>query len=207
VIGQSVSVDPTLVLALYEEGIAAIEQSVGGWSADRWSRRTCGTWTGIDVAGHLICDVGWYHAWLDRAEVGDASIPFAADEIDAHNDAALASLGPSDGHERLEVFAAEARRYAIRVVGAWDLPYGTPLGTITAGLHAGLAAGEWHLHAWDLSAGAHRPRDARQLFQAVGAGMTASWDNPKRWIGNAMLPLAARRRPWEQLINRSGRRP
>ena len=172
------SVDPTLVLALYEEGIAAIEQSVGGWSADRWSRRTCGTWTGIDVAGHLICDVGWYHSWLDRAEVGDASIPFAADEIDAHNDAALASLGPSDGHERLEVFAAEARRYAIRVVGAWDL-----------------------------SAGAHRPRDARQLFQAVGAGMTASWDNPKRWIGNAMLPLAARRRPWEQLINRSGRRP
>jgi Mycothiol maleylpyruvate isomerase N-terminal domain len=168
------------VLALYEEGVSAIEELVRSWSPDRWRRSACGTWNGIDVAGHLVCDVAAYHAWLDRAEAGDATAPFTAAEGAARNEAALSALPVSDGPDRIELFAQEARRYARRVVPPWDLAYGFPFGTITVGLHAGLAAGEWHLHAWDLSAGAHRPRDARQLFRAVGAGMTGVMGRPHR---------------------------
>lgn len=194
------------MLALYEEGVASIERAVRSWSSDRWMQDACGDWNGRDVAGHLQCVVGWYQAWLDRAEAGEAAPPFQAAELASQNDAALRGLDANDGPGRIEVFAHEARRYATRVLSGWDLPYGFPYGTITAGLHLGIAAGEWHLHAWDLSAGRHRPRDARELFQAVGVGWAAAHSGPLGWLGNSLVPLAARRRPWEQLLKRSGRR-
>jgi hypothetical protein len=88
------------VLALYEAGVSAVEQSTASLTAAEWQRSACGAWTATDLAGHLICVAGWYHAWLDRAEAGDAAPPFTAADLAARNDAALSTLEPECGEER-----------------------------------------------------------------------------------------------------------
>jgi uncharacterized protein (TIGR03083 family) len=193
------------VRGLYAEGVLAIEACTATLTKEQWQRPACGTWTATDLAGHLVCVVGWYHAWLDRAEAGDTAPPFSESDLDVHNEEALAALDLGAGPERIAAFTREARRYAERLDAVWDLAYGFPFGTVTAGVHAGAAAGEWHLHAWDLSRGTHRPRDPRQLFVAIGAAITAAQGGPIGRAGGAILPIASRWKPWEQLLRRSGR--
>ena len=150
--------------------------------------------------------VGWYHSWLDRAEAGVADPPFAERDLAAHNDDALAHVEPTDSRARIDRFGIEARRYVARVdTTDWDLPYGFPTGTVTAGQHLGIAATEWHLHAWDFSHGHYEPANPRQLFMAAGAGMTAAMGGTIGRAMGAMVPLVSRRKPWEQLLHRSGR--
>lgn len=84
------------------------------------------------------------------------------------------------GPERIGRFLELARRHTERLVNAdwtavldwWDGP-----GVLTVGQHTGLAAGEWHVHAWDLArsaAAVHRPTDsgavaaARRAVRATG---------------------------------------
>jgi hypothetical protein len=191
------------VLALYREGVDAIASA----RVDDWDRTVCASWSACDLAGHLLCVIGWYHSWLDAAERGDSAPPFPAAELATRNDAALGELPAGNGPERVERFAAEAARYAARLPTQWDMAYGFPYGTITACLHAGVAAGEWHLHAWDLTGGEHRPSDPAALFVAVASGMTAARGGLMAKAQGAMVPLASRRKPWEQLLRRSGRRP
>ena len=193
------------MLGPYHEGVGAIDSIAASLSEAQWQSQACGTWTAIDLAGHLVCVVGWYHDWLDRALHGDATPPFDATDLAERNAAALSTLPLRNGPDRVSTFSREARRYADRLETAWDLPYGFPYGTVTAGLHAGVAATEWHLHAWDLSGGSHRPRDPRLLFLAAGAALTATRRGPIGRLSAAMVPLVARRRPWEQLLKRSGR--
>src|SRR5262245_55573170 len=142
---------------MYREGVEAVRAAVRGWSREQCDRVVCGVWTGTDLGGQLLSVVRWYHAWLDRAESGRDDPPFAADELPARNQEALVGLRPTGGDDRVVIFAEEAERYAQRLDSSWALPYGFPYGTVPAGAHAALAALEWHLHAWDLSAGLHRP--------------------------------------------------
>lgn len=139
------------VLPLYGEGVAAVDRWAGEVaSLGRWGEPACGKWSAVDLAGHVLCVSRWYHGWLDRAEAGD-SVPPAGFDLDAENDAWLAALPPGSGEERTAAFVASAGRYAERLTEAWDLPYGWPRGTVTAGEHAAMAALEWHVHAWDLA--------------------------------------------------------
>jgi uncharacterized protein (TIGR03083 family) len=199
--------DRAIVLDLYREGVDAIDQHATSLTSAQWGQPACGTWSATDLAGHLVCVIGWYHAWLDRAQAGDSSPPFSLGELPARNAAALAALDAGDGHQRVQRFVDEARRYELRLDGTWDLPYGFPAGTVTAGLHAGVAATEWHLHAWDLSDGVHRPSDPRELFGAAGAAVTAARGGLVGRASAAVVPFLSRRKPWEQLLKRSGRRP
>ena len=69
-----------------------------------------------------------------------------------------------EGPAAVAQFVQRARTYRARVSPRWDLAYGYPRGTVTAGLHAGVAACEWHLHTWDLACSRgrdHRPRPRR----------------------------------------------
>ena len=102
-------------------------------------------------------------------------------------------------------FTREARRYAERLPPLWDVPYGYPLGTVTVGLHAGIAASEWSIHAWDLSCGRTRPSNPRALFVATAEGFTAAQRGFVGRASRAMVPLVAMWRPWEHLLKRSGR--
>lgn len=152
----------------------------------------------------------WYHAWLDRAEGGEASPPFDAGELAARNELALEALAETSGPAALEIFVTRARSYRERLPAAWDLPYGYPRGTVTAGLHAAVAACEWHLHAWDLarSAGSgHRPSDPDALYRGAGACLARAQGGLKGRIAAVLVPVGARLSPWEAMLRRSGRAP
>jgi hypothetical protein len=153
---------------------------------------------------------GWYHEWLDRAERGDATPPFRAEELAAQNELALVPLAETTGPAALELFVPRARSYRERLPAAWDLPYGYPRGTVTAGLHAAIAATEWHLHAWDLArsgGSAHGPSDPDALYRGAGACLATAQGGLKGRIAAVLVPLGARLSPWEALLRRSGRAP
>jgi len=189
----------TRVDELFADGVTAVTTVTSGFSTTDWARPACGRWTGTDLAGHLVTVIGWYHGWLDRAEAGDASPAFPATELDLRTAAALDALPDGSGPERVEEFAARAEAYRARLRAEWDRPYGYPRGTVTAGLHAALAAWEWHVHAWDLATAAgrdHRPHDPATLYARGNECFT-------RATGVEVPPAAGD--PWAALLRRTGR--
>ncbi len=198
------------VLNLYDEGVDAFAALARTLGPDAWGRVACGEWTAQELARHVLAVAGWYHDWLDRAERGDGAAPFAVTELAVRNAAELEGLSGLSGPEAARRFAARAGAYRARLPARWDLPYGYPRGTVTAGLHAGTAACEWHLHAWDLahaSGHGHRPSDAAALYAAVGECLAAAQGALLGRVAAALTPLGARLRPWEALLRRSGRAP
>ena len=196
------------VLALYRDGVDAVARAVAGWTPEQWARPACGVWDGTQLAGHLVTVIGWYHGWLDRALAGDASPAFPIAELDRRTVEALAALAPGAGPDRMASFVAEAQRYEARLAEHWDVPFGYPRGTVTAGLHAGVAAVEWHVHAWDLvrtSGAAYVPPDAAALFVAAARCQLAVDGGVREAVGRRVAGLVARRRPWTDLLHRMGR--
>lgn len=197
------------VLTQYREGVAAVSDAVGGWDASDWARTACGVWTGTDLAGHLVTVIGWYHDWLDRGLDGRVAPAFPIAELDEQTAAALASLPDGTGPDRIATFVASADAYATRLVEHWDAPYPYPRGRVTAGLHAGMAAVEWHIHAWDLAHAAgedHQPRDAAGLFLAAARCQLAIVGGLRERVGLRAAAAASERDPWSQLLHRMGRR-
>ena len=203
-------VPPATVLRLYDEGVEALAAAAGALGPDEWGRPACGAWAASELARHVLAVAQWYEGWLDRAERGDTAPPFDVSELAARNAAALEELSGLDGPEAVSRFVTAAGRYRARLPARWDLPYGYPRGTVTAGLHAGTAACEWHLHAWDLAHATghgHRPADPAALYAAAGACLAAAEGGVKGRVAAALIPLGARLRPWEAVLRRSGRAP
>jgi hypothetical protein len=199
-----------VVLHLYDEGVEAFAGLAGALTGTEWDRPACGKWSATVLTRHVAAVAGWYHEWLDRAEGGDAAPPFRAEELATRNELALAPLVVSSGPDALELFLTRARSYRARLPEAWDLPYGYPRGTVTAGLHAAVAATEWHLHAWDLArsgGSGHRPSDPEALYRGVGACLARAQSGLKGRIAAILVPVGARLSPWEALLRRSGRAP
>lgn len=202
-------VDRTTVRATYRAGVDAVGRVAGSIDGEQWDLPACGHWTAADTVRHLATVAAWYHAWLDRALVGDATPPFPLSEMDRETARALADAGPIDPEEALARFVDEAGRYEARVDDeTWDTPFGYPRGTVTAGLHLGIAAVEWHVHAWDLSGVTsthHVPDDVPGLYLGAAA-CNAATAGP--WRAAAMRRAAvtmAPRAPWEALLRRTGR--
>ena len=198
------------VLRLYDEGVEGFAAASDGLAPGEWEVVACGAWTVTDVARHVLAVAGWYHAWLDRAERGVAEPPFAVPELAAHNAAALSELGGLSGSDAVAQFVASASAYRDRLPDHWDLPFGYPRGTVTAGLHAGVAACEWHLHAWDVARAlgrAYRVSDPATLYAAVGDCTATAEGGVRGRLAAALVPLGSRLRPWEALLRRSGRAP
>jgi len=199
------------VLRLYDEGVDRFAALAGRLQPrDDWERPACGSWTAAELARHVLAVAGWYHTWLDRAESGDASAPFDAEQLAAQNAAALAALEDLPGPDAVTRFVESAHAYRGRVLAEWDLPYGYPRGTVTAGLHAGVAACEWHLHTWDLARARgldHRPSDPGALFAAAGACLARARGGVGGRVTAAFIPLGSRLGPWHSLLRRSGRTP
>jgi uncharacterized protein (TIGR03083 family) len=193
---------------LYASGAAAIASVTAGYSDADWSRPACGRWTGTELAGHLVTVIGWYHDWLDRGLAGIIEPAFPIDSLDTATVAALATLPDGTGPDRIATFTAEAQRYADRLVAHWDAPFAYPRGTVTAGLHAGVAAVEWHVHAWDFATASgrnHEPEHADRLFLAAARCQLSLLGGVQARAGLQAARLAAHRRPWEQLLHRMGR--
>jgi hypothetical protein len=196
------------VLGHYREGVTAISDAVGGWDESEWARVACGVWTGTDLAGHLVTVIGWYHDWLDRGFDGRAEPAFPIAKLDERTVAALAALPDGSGTDRIAAFVASADAYATRLVEHWDTSFAYPRGRVTAGLHAGMAAVEWHVHAWDLchaAGGDHEPRDAAGLFLAAARCQLAIVGGLQERAGLLTAAAASKRDPWSQLLHRMGR--
>lgn len=185
-------------------------ESASSWTSGEWMERACGVWSRADTARHLCAVTAWYHSWLDRALAGDASAPFHPDQFAARNQTAVDDRQTLTGPAAIAEFEREASSYLGRAKQNWDLAFGFPLGTVTVGLHAGVAATEWHLHAWDLTSAdpePHSPEEPVALFRAAGAAMAAAEGGVRGWLFALIVPLGARRSPWPSMLKRSGRDP
>ena len=199
-----------VVHALYRDGVDSVDRISSRLTPQSWEAPACGGWTGTETARHLLAVARWYHDWLDRAIGGDPSSPFPPSELDERNDAALLEVAALSGTEAVAEFVETASSYLGRTAEHWDLPFGYPFGTVTVGLHCGVAAAEWHLHAWDLSATLdlrHRPQDPQALFTAAGMCVAEAHGGVRGRMLRRLVPLGAKRNPWATIVKRSGRIP
>ncbi len=195
---------------IFRDGVESVGLIASHLDGDSWDREVCGQWTATQTARHLLAVARWYHEWLSRAVAGDASFPFPAGEMDQRNEVALAAVSDLSGPEAVTAFTETAVAYLGRAVEHWDLPFGYPFGTVTVGLHCGVAAAEWQLHAWDLSGATlarHRPQDPQGLFLAAGWCVASAQGGIKGAALRRLIPLGSRREPWISLLKRSGRDP
>ena len=154
------------VLVSYADAVIAIRNA--GSRVSDWDAETpCGTWTILDLAGHLLSIVRYYHRLLDASSDGRPLVGLArGDDLAEMNARDLAELEETGGPLRLERFSELAEHHLRRLrIAAWDETLGTwiGLGDLTVGEHTGVAIGEWHVHAWDLARASgydHRPDDA-----------------------------------------------
>ncbi len=194
--------DRETVLTLYGSGVAAVVGAVDGWTDAQWARPACGEWSGTDLAGHLVTVIGWYHDWLDRAIAGDAAPAFDAGALDERTALSLAALPPGTGPDRIDDFAASAARYARRLEDHWELPFGYPRGTVTAGLHAA-ARGRG---SGTCTRGTSRPPSAATTGpptrrRSTTAGMDCFADRDRNGSARVQDPPDA----WIELLRRTGR--
>ena len=200
--------DPAEVRRLYREGVGAIGSITAAFDESDWVQPACGEWDAADTARHVLSVVDWYHEWLDRALDGVVTRPFPEAEIDQRTAAALTEYADLSGPEAVARFTSRADAYVGRVEAHWETTYAYPFGVVTAGLHCGIAAAEWHIHAWDLSAvsGArHEPVDADRLFVAAASCVAAGQGGIRGALLGRLAPLAVRRSPWQAMLKRSGR--
>jgi uncharacterized protein (TIGR03083 family) len=201
------TLDQPAVEALYRSGVAAIQTITSSFD-EEWGRPACGQWDATDTVRHLVCVADWYHQWLDRALDGDATRPFDESEFETRNAKGVAAFQDLNGPQAVDRFAERTASYLERASQSWNLPYGFPAGTITVGLHVGIAATEWHLHAWDLTAGEpdrHQPTNPAELFLAAGAAMAEAVGGIQGHTLSVMVPLGAKRSPWKTLLKQTGR--
>lgn len=194
------------VMGLYREGVVAFHDHAAGADPDA---PACGSWTAGELIRHGAAVAAWYHQWLDRALAGDAEPPFTLADLPTRNAAELESRADQDPAAALAEFVDSAGRYADRLVDHWDVAYGYPGGTVTAGLHAAVAAAEWHLHAWDLAraaGGDHRPSDPATLFGSAGRCVTVGRGGTIGIVQGLVVRAGATTKPWERMLRASGRR-
>ena len=198
------------VQELFGSGVDAIVSVTDRFTDDDWTRPACGTWDARQTATHVLGVVDWYHEWLDRAIDGDPSRPFPEAELDERAERDVERFADLSGPEAVRHFRTRADAYLQRTTAQWDLTYGYPFGVVTTGLHCGVAATEWQLHAWDLATAAssdYTPPDPASLFIAAGTCVAAAQGGVRGALIRRVVPLAATRSPWETLLRRAGRTP
>lgn len=196
------------VTALYVNGVLAVVNVTERFDQVAWSETACGDWHAADTARHLVAVVDWYDEWLDRAISGDSSIPFEEDEFESRNRVGIERYSDLDGPAAVTKFKTRAGEYLARVGSEWNRPFGYPGGIITAGLHCGIAATEWHLHAWDLSTvrgPTHEPSHANELMVAAANAIAAGKGGFQGRLIRKAAPMASKRQPWKRLLSESGR--
>ncbi len=198
------------VQELYQSGIDAVVATARDFADDDWDRPACGFWTARQTATHLLGVVGWYHRWLDRAIEGAQTRPFPEAEIDERAEQDQQRFVNLAGPDAVQQFHASAADYLERTTAHWDATYPYPFGVVTTGLHCGIAATEWQLHAWDMATSAskdHTPDDPRSLLIAAGSCVAAAEGGIKGAVLRRVVAVASLRAPWRTLLQQSGRDP
>ena len=197
------------VLSAYRDGVTVICELAAQFTDPAWSAPTpCLEWRAVDLAGHLRCVADDYLEYLDDAPASRLARLMStgppadslARKLARQNAAELAALPDVSGPEHIAAFAESARSYGRRLPLSWDLPHHRYRDTeVTVGAMAGLACGEWHLHAWDLArclGKDYRPADPELVLTAWRAGAPQLWPE---------LSSAEGEDPWVFLLIASGR--
>lgn len=204
--------EPVLVLAAYDEAVAAICRMAAQFDEPSWAAATpIPEWRAFEIAGHLRCVADDLHEYLDEAPMSryarlmatGARADILGRKLARQNAAELAALPDAAAAEHIAAFADSARRYAARVSAVWDLPHHQYRdAVVTVGGMAGAACAEWHLHAWDLARAAgsdHRPADPDAVLAGWRTGnphlLTASPGARAGWHHDA----------WHAVLAASGR--
>ena len=125
------------------------------------------------------------------------------------NAAELAVLPDVPAPEHIAAFAESARSYAARAGSQWDQPHHYYRdAVVTVGEMAGVACGEWHVHAWDLARSLgmdYRPADPDLVFDGWWAGSPQL--RPPEAAGLLVAAPVAEGDVWETLLSVFGRDP
>jgi len=202
--------DPREVQDLYRDGVDAVVSIAESLDSSAWQQPACGIWSAEQTARHLLAVSCWYHEWLDRSIGGATKRPFDESEFDQQNEVAVAARSELSGARAVAEFRKNALTYLDRAESHWDMPFVFPFGTLTVGQHCGLAAAEWHLHAWDLSTAAgspHQPAHPDRLLVAAGSSLAELKGGLSAMLLRRTLPFGARISPWKTMLRKSGRSP
>lgn len=191
-----------VTMAAIEAGIDAVETVATG--SDPGRPTACPAWTVHDLVRHLEAIAGAYVLWVGAAIGGRVGTMRTPDALRAYNDRMLRRLPELSTDEHLRRFRALADDH-LRLVGTgWEQPMMRTPGdaVLRVGDHGGVAALEWHLHAWDLggaSGGGHRPSDR------VAELLCATWDDALADVTDTLRDTSEA--PWPSLLAATGRIP
>lgn len=166
----------------------------------------CSRWTVRDLVRHLEAIAGAYVLWASAAIGGRVGDLRMGAELAAYNQQMLQRL-PEHGTGRHMTTFSQLASDHMRIVEAFPdspmLRVPTTGAQWTVADHAGVAALEWHLHAWDLSraAGTVHVPDAAPLAIAWTATLGPALDRPLEVDG------AGNGAVWDAVLRASGRSP
>ena len=209
---------PAPGLAAYRDGVTVICELAARFNDAQWAAPTpCGDWRAADVAGHLRCMADDLHEYLDDAPysrlarlmgTGFPAATLARKQV-RQNAAELAILPDEPASEHIAAFATAARSYATRVAPQWAQPHHYYRdAVVTVGEMAGVACGEWHVHAWDLARSLgmdYRPADPDLVFDGWWAGSPQL--RPPETAGLLVAAPVDEGDVWETLLTMFGRDP
>jgi len=128
-------------------------------------RTPCPQWSAAQLLTHLWCTAERYHRLLDAALAGRPEPMPVNEELAALNEREVKNAASHSVSGTLALFESSATAYLERAVPHWRIaPF--QIGGGCVGDAMGIAAIEWHIHAWDLSqAGGqdYRPDSAEVL--------------------------------------------
>lgn len=190
------------ILAAIDGGVEAVEAAATG--SDPAAPTGCADWSVHDLVRHLEAIAGAYLLWVGAAIGGRIGTMRTPHDLRAYNDQMLHRLPQVSTPQHLGRFLGLARDHRRLVDSGWDLPMmRTPTDAVLqVGDHGGVAALEWHVHAWDLGSragGRHRPA------AAVVDTLCATWDDTLADVTDT--ERNASQDPWDSLLMATGRTP
>ncbi|MBK5216697.1 MAG: maleylpyruvate isomerase N-terminal domain-containing protein [Propionibacteriales bacterium] len=184
------------VCAAYRDGVSEVREAVtflGEGAAQ--SPTPCPEWNVLELVTHLWCTADRYHRLLGYAVAGCPERMLVNEELAVENERAVVAAAATDLNKVLSSFVSSAEAYLPRATVSWEVaPYQVGGGSVGDAL--GVAAIEWHIHAWDLR-------------KSVGHDYRPTCAETLRWCWNRAvphLPITTDGDAWAALLAAAGRR-
>lgn len=194
--------DRDTVCSAVQAGIDAVMALVDRADAD--APTPCRDWALLDLVRHLEGIAGAYLLWVGSAVGGRVAHLRVGQELAAYNAQVLERLPVLTVGEHAHRFHQMAGDHLRLAQATWERPVlETPDDVILdVGTHAGVAAVEWHVHAWDLAWSVGRSHVPTADVLDV---LTRTWDDVLALVTGAPRPDADD--DWEGLLRATGRVP
>lgn len=194
--------DRDAVCSAVQAGIDGVMALVDRADAD--APTPCDAWRLLDLVRHLEGIAGAYLLWVGSAVGGRVAHMRVGEELAAYNEQVLSRLPVLTVGEHAHRYHLLATDHLRLAMATWDRPVlETPDDVLlSVGTHAGIAALEWHVHAWDLATATGREHRPTPAGLAVA---TRAWDDVLAVVNGIDRDGAAD--PWHGLLRATGRTP